>query len=81
MHELLDSTAARLQETSDANVREYRVDNNRIVRVTFSGDHDGLELTFIDKLADGNYGVATTYDNVGLSYVVKQDWYKSANVI
>lgn len=73
--ELLESTKMQLQQASDKSVREYTPYDGRIIRVTFSGDHDGLELTFIDRLDDGSYGVATTYDNVKVSDVQGNTWY------
>lgn len=70
------SNAQTFLNTADSDqVREY-THGGRLVRVTFIGDHDGLEVTLLDSLPGNTYGVATTYDNVTAAYVKTQPWYK-----
>ena len=71
---LLANTQTFLNSADSNQVREY-ASGVRIVRVTFTGDHDRLEITLLDKLPGDTYGVATTYDNVTTSDVKGQPWY------
>lgn len=76
VEELLEFTASYALATNSENVREYLIDNNRIARITFTGDHDGLEKTIIERLKDGSYGLVTTHDNVTVEDIIGQTWYK-----
>lgn len=76
VEELLEFTASYALATNSENVREYVIDAKRIVRVTFTGDHDGLEKTILARQNDGSYGLVTTHDNVTVEDIVGQTWYK-----
>jgi len=61
---------------SDSNsVREYRISNDRIARITFTGDHDGLEKTILRENDDGTFTVITSHDKVTVSDVMNSSWY------
>lgn len=72
--EMLNNAAPSMLRADDNAVREYVIHQRRIVRVTYSGDHNGLELTFLDA-TPGGYGVASSHDNVDVAYVMHQTWY------
>ena len=74
LDELIATAQSFLNQTDIAIVREYRV-RNRILRVTFTGDHDGLEFTFLEETPEG-FGLISTYDNVSVKDIVNQKWYK-----
>jgi hypothetical protein len=74
--DLLASTQEFLKASDKGSVREY-MDRGRIVRVTFTGNHDRLELSILEPLSDGTYGLVTTYDNVTVSKVQRKSWYNS----
>ena len=77
LESLLAFAQSSLLRASNDTVREYRQTSSRIIRVTFNGNHNGLELTFLDETPNG-LGVASTYDNVTVTYIVGQKWYKES---
>ena len=76
VNDLLTNTQEFLKASDAGSVREY-MSGGRIVRVTFTGDHDRLELSILEPLSDGTYGLVTTYDNVTVSKVQGKSWYNS----
>jgi hypothetical protein len=73
---LLDNTSEYMASTDSTQARDYELGPGRIVRITFTGDHDGLEKTVLKQIQDGRYEVITTHDNVSVGDVMKQSWYK-----
>ena len=55
-------------------VREY-AQHGRIYRVTLLDDHDRLEITVIESVSGGNYGLVSTFDDETAPYVTRQGWY------
>lgn len=72
--ELLEFASEYMASTDPEHIREYR-DGNLLIRITFVGDHDGLEKTVL-KEKDGLCEVITSHDNVTVRDVMKQSWYK-----
>ena len=72
---LLANAHQLLLMSDDAHVREYRDQFGRIVRVTFTGDHDRLEISILASLPGETYGLVTTYDNVTVQDIYGQSWY------
>lgn len=75
--ELLSKLKPYMEQVDSSSVREYMMDNNRIVRITFTGDHDGLEKTVLRANSDGTYTVITSHDEVTVSEVKGNNWYTS----
>lgn len=71
---LLESAQAHVSTADAMQTREY-MDGRRIVRVTYTGDHDRVEISILDPLPGDHYGLATTYDNVTVEDVMKETWY------
>ena len=55
-------------------VREY-AQHKRIYRVTLLDDHDRLEITIIESVPGGSYGLVSTFDDETAPYVTRQGWY------
>lgn len=49
-------------------VREY-IQKGRIVRVTFCGDHDKLEVTILKTMSNGRHELVSTYDDTTVDKV------------
>jgi len=62
--ELLSNVSAFSMSTDPDFVREYH-DGDRIIRVTFTGDHDGLEISILEPFGNGQYGLVSSYDVTG----------------
>jgi hypothetical protein len=74
LDELLSATGGYMGSTDMNQVREYEISSGQLARVTFTGNHDGLELTIL-KEVDGQYEVITTHDNVTVADIKRKKWY------
>jgi hypothetical protein len=69
--ELFAVTESYTRSVDDEYVREY-ADRNSIVRVTFRGDHDKLEVTILKALSSGRHELVSTYDDTTAEKVQKK---------
>lgn len=65
---LLMQVGYSMLETSPAVTRQYQ-DGNRVVKLTYSGDDNRIEVTILHPRKEG-YEVVTTYDSVTVGDVV-----------
>lgn len=68
--ELFDVAEPYTRSVDDEYVREY-TNNNNVVRVTFRGDHDKLEVTILKALSSGRHELVSTYDDTTAKDVLK----------
>ena len=58
-------------------VRQYQSDTNpnRVMLCSFTGEHDGIELTVLERLENDVWEVVTSFDGVQSDWIKSRPWY------